>query len=119
MVIFQLLSNDKARLLRCSRASVSPGEFVKTDPWAPPCLSGGLRGPCVCAKSFWLCLFVTPWTVARQAPLTRGFSMQEYRSGLPGPPPGDLPDPGIESVSPALAGGLFITSATWEANGRF
>ena len=45
--------------------------------------------------------------------------MQEYWSGLPGPPPGDLPDPGIESVSPALAGGLFTTSATWEADGRF
>ena len=41
-------------------------------------------------------LFVTPWTVAHQAPLSMGFSRQEYRSGLPCPPPGDPPDPGID-----------------------
>ena len=46
-------------------------------------------------------LFVTPWAVARQAPLSMGFSRQEYWSGLPFPAPGDLPDPGIELVSPA------------------
>ena len=62
-------------------------------------------------------LFVTPWTVARQAPLSMGFLRQEYWSGLPFPP-GDLPDLGIEPaslVSPALAGGFFTASATWEA----
>ena len=47
-------------------------------------------------------LFATPWTVARQAPLSMGFSRQEYWSGLPFPSPGDLPDPGIEPGSPAL-----------------
>ena len=47
-------------------------------------------------------LFATPWTVARQAPLFVGFSRQDYWSGLPCPPPGDLPDPGIESRSSAL-----------------
>ena len=47
-------------------------------------------------------LFVTPWTVACQASLSMGFSRQEYWSGLPLPPPGDLPDPGIEPGSPAL-----------------
>ena len=47
-------------------------------------------------------LFVTPWTVAHQAPPSMGFSRQEYWSGLPFPSPGDLPDPGIEPVSPAL-----------------
>ena len=47
-------------------------------------------------------LFVTPWTVARQVPLSMGFSRQEYWSGLPFPSPGDLPDPGIEPMSPAL-----------------
>ena len=47
-------------------------------------------------------LFVTPWTVAHQAPQAMGFSRQEYRSGLPLPSPGDLPDPGIEAGSPAL-----------------
>ena len=47
-------------------------------------------------------LFATLWTVACQAPLSMEFSRQEYWSGLPFPPPGDLPDPGIESGSPAL-----------------
>ena len=59
--------------------------------------------------------FVTPWTVFRQAPLSMGFSMQEYWSGLPGPPPGDLPDPGIEPMSlmsPALGCWFFTSSST-------
>ena len=47
-------------------------------------------------------LFATPWTAARQAPLCMGFSRQEYWSGLPCPPPGNLPNPGIESRSLAL-----------------
>ena len=45
-------------------------------------------------------LFVTPWTVAHQAPLSVRFSRQEYWSGLPCPPPGDLPNPGMEPESP-------------------
>ena len=45
--------------------------------------------------------FATPWTAARQAPWSMGFPRQEYWSGLPCPPPGDLPDPGIEPMSPA------------------
>ena len=64
-------------------------------------------------------LFATPWTVARQTPLSMGFSRQECWSGLPCPPPGDLPDPGMElefPISPALAGGFFTTNATWEQN---
>ena len=63
-------------------------------------------------------LFMTPWTVIHQAPLSMGFSREEYWSGWPCPPPGDLPHPGIEPVSlmpPALAGWFFVTSATWEA----
>ena len=47
-------------------------------------------------------LFVTPWTVACQAPLSMGFLSQKYWDGLPLPPPGDPPDPGIEPVSPTL-----------------
>ena len=47
-------------------------------------------------------LFVTLWTVAHQAPLSMGFSKQEYWSGLPFPSPGDFSDPGIKAVSPAL-----------------
>ena len=46
--------------------------------------------------------FATPWTIARQAPLSMGFPRQEYWSGLPFPSLGGLPDPGIEPVSPAL-----------------
>ena len=52
-------------------------------------------------------LFVTPWTVAQQAPLSMEFPRQEYWSGLPLPPPGDHPDPGIELESLALAGRFF------------
>ena len=54
-------------------------------------------------------LFVTPWNVARQAPFSMGFSRQEYRGGLLFPSPEDLPNPGIEFVSPALAGKFFTT----------
>ena len=63
-------------------------------------------------------LFVTPWTVARLAPLSMGFSRQEYWSELPCPPPGDLSHPGIEPASltsPALAGGFFTSSANQKA----
>ena len=63
-------------------------------------------------------LFATPWAVTHQAPLSMGFSRQEYWSGLPCPPPGGLPDRGMETaslMSPALAGGFSTTSTTWEA----
>ena len=53
--------------------------------------------------------FATPWTVAHQVPLSIGFPRQEYWSGLPFPPPGHLPAPGIKPASPALAGGFFTT----------
>ena len=53
--------------------------------------------------------FVIPWTVACQAPLSMAFPRQEYWSGLPFPSPGDLPNPGFETMSPELAGGLFTT----------
>ena len=68
------------------------------------------------AKSLQSCpTLCDPIDVAQQAPLSLGFSRQEYWSGLPCPPPGDLPDPGIEPKSltfPALAGGSFTTSTT-------
>ena len=63
-------------------------------------------------------LFVALWTVTHQAPLSMGFSRQEYWSGLPFPSPGDLPNPGIEPMSlmfPALAARFFTPSTTWEA----
>ena len=62
--------------------------------------------------------FVTPQTVALQAPLSMGFPRQEYWSVLPFPPPGDLPDSGIKPMSlmsPTVAGGIFTTSVPWEA----
>ena len=66
-------------------------------------------------------LFAMPWAIAFQVPLSLGFSSQEYWSGLPLTPPGDLLYPGIESaplMSPALAGGFFTSSTTWEAQGN-
>ena len=60
-------------------------------------------------------LSVTPWTVAHQVPLSMQFSSQEHWSGLPFPSPGDPPNPGIESRSPALAGGFFTT----EPSGKY
>ena len=71
---------------------------------------------CVCARArsqLWPTL-LTPCTVAFQAPLSMGFPKQEYWSGLPSPSPGDLPNPGIEPMSPALAGRFFTSSTTWE-----
>ena len=62
-------------------------------------------------------LFAFLWTVAHQAPLSMGFSRQEHWNGLPCPPPGDLPNSGIEPTSymfPALSDGFFTTSAIWE-----
>ena len=78
----------------------------------------------LCLLPFTLCaqllsrvwLFATPWTVAQQAPLSTGFSRQEYWSGLPCPPPGDLPVPGIEPRYPRIAGGFFTSWATREAH---
>ena len=61
----------------------------------------------------WLSL--TPLTVAHQVPLSMGFPRQGYWSGLPFPSPGNLPDPGIEPMSPAVADGFFYPWATWEA----
>ena len=68
----------------------------------------------LCAQSLscvWL--FATPWAVARQAPLSMGFSRQEYWSGQPSPTAGDLPDPGIEPTSlaiPSMTDRFFTTS---------
>ena len=55
-------------------------------------------------------LCATPWTLAHQAPLSMGFSRQEHWSGLPCPPPGDLPNPGIQPTSPALQADSLLLS---------
>ena len=75
---------------------------------------------CCCylvAKSF-PALFTTPWTVACQIPLSMGFPSQEYKSGVPFPSPGDLPDPGIEPTSPALQAGATREFFTTEPPGK-
>ena len=62
-------------------------------------------------------LFATPWTVASQASLSMGFSRQEYWSGLPCPPPGDLPNPGnLRTWASHIAGRFFMIWATREAH---
>ena len=74
-----------------------------------------VKGICCCFSHIWL--FVMPWTIACQAPLSMRFSRQECWNELPFPPPGDLPNPGIKPwslMSPALAGGFFTTIATWK-----
>ena len=74
---------------------------------------------CVCVLSHFSCvsLFVTPWSVALQAPLSVGFSKQEYWSRLPFSSPGDLPNPEVQLTSLrtiALPGRFFTTTTTWE-----
>ena len=71
--------------------------------------------PCYAQSLSQVQLFATLWTLALQAPLSMGFSRQEHWSRLPFPPPGDLLNPGIEPLSPGLAGRFFTTSTTWEA----
>ena len=77
---------------------------------------------CVLSHFSTVWLFGTPWTTARQVPLSLGFSRQESWSGLPRPPPGHLPDPGIEPaslMSPALAGGFFTTEPLGKVSYHF
>ena len=64
------------------------------------CFEEGVEGACVLSHFSCVWLFVTPWTVDCQTPLSMGFSRQEYWNGLPCPPPGDIPGPGIEPTSP-------------------
>ena len=87
-----------------------------TQKWARP------ERACMLSHFSRVWLFATPWTAAHQALLSREFPRQEYWSGMPFLPPGDLPDPGIEPMSLmllALAGGFFTTSANWEELRRF
>ena len=75
---------------------------------------------CICAKSLQWCLILCdPLGCSPRASLSIRFSMQAYWSGLPFPPPGNLPEPGIEPrslMSPELAGRFFTHSTTWEAH---
>ena len=97
----------------------------------PGDVSKDVHGNAITAKTTHLCvcvlshvqLFVTPWTVSHQAPLSVGDFRQEDWSGLPCPPPGDLPDPGIEPISPATpaspavqADSLLLSQTHLDAN---
>ena len=106
---------------RAMSVKVSPGAGTlgrKAPPMTPSLISAWGLDACVLSRfsRIWLCM--TLWTVAHQASLFMGFPRQEYWSGLPCPPPGNLPNPGIKPtslMSPALAGGFFTSSAAWEA----
>ena len=74
--------------------------------WLPPLKPFVYWG---CGLLSHVCLSVTLWTVVHQAPLSTGFSRQDYCSWLPFPPPEDRPNPGIEPASPASAGSFFTT----------
>ena len=83
-----------------------------------------IKSMCVCVYMCLLScvqLFLIPWTIAHQAPLSMEFCRQDYWSQSPFSTPGYLPNPGIEPkslASPTLAGRFFITSTTWEFRGK-
>ena len=117
----QIIKNKA--LSKCSSKLVLSGVFNKSTrlfTWS----SGELgmkkhskSSPVLCKSLQSRPTLVTPWTVTGQAPLSMGFSREEYWSGLPCPALGDLPDPRIKPaflMSPALAGGFFTACATWE-----
>ena len=103
-------------LAKCLRMGLSQNHNQHDRPSEPvPLLLDLPDLLCVCMLSCFsrVWLLVTLWTVAHQAPLSMGFSRQEYWSGLPCLPPGDLPE---SLMSPSLAGRFFTTSATREAH---
>ena len=91
-------------------------------PWSMGRHGGDRQEPheteCVCMLSCfsWVQLLAMLWTVAHQAPLSIGFSRQEYWSGLPWPPPGDLPNLGMGPVSPELQADSFLLSPHFAPN---
>ena len=115
--IYYPLTLDTEWIFQCSKYfdvcyPVQASWGLRLDVW--PTL-GHILHACLLGRVW---LFATAWTIAHQAPLSIEFSRQEYWSGLPCPPPGDLPDPGVKHVSlmsPALAGAFFTTGTTWEA----
>ena len=94
-------NNNKKHILvhLCPHCYLIPSQF------SPSSLAGSVAQ---------LCLFATAWTVAHQAPLFMGFSRQRYWRGLPCPPPGALPDPGIKPACP-LSRRIRYHWANWEA----
>ena len=102
--------------LRSKLETKTGGSLKKEEILYRPTLGSGSKVAVLVAQ---LCPTLRPhWMVARQAPLSMGFSREEYWSGFPFPSPEGLPDPGIEPGSPALAGGLFTVSATGKIRRR-
>ena len=117
-----LKENSTQSIPTTQKAQSSAMTFEDSDRWYEFIL-------CICAHSDQIRsdqslsrvrLFVTPWNVTHQAPLSMGFSRQEYWSGLPFPPPGDLPNPGIKPASlNVFCIRFFTSSATWAAQYEF
>ena len=100
----------------CGGGGMLEWQLAKMKAWGP--LESELTSVCGLSHFSRVWLFVTPWTAAHQAPLSLGFSRQEYWSGLPCPPLRGLPDPGVVLMSLkslAFASGFLTSSATWEA----
>ena len=96
----------------CTSCSSWENQWGRAGAGGPDTLGLEVGVCCVLSRFHSVQLFVTQWTVVCQAPMSMGFSRQEYWSELPCHPPGDLPDPGIEPASPvslALAGEFFTT----------
>ena len=118
----------KYRLSRGGWQNFCKGQIVNSPQRVKVCLERSLgttrsllsMHTCVINRFSSVRVHVRLWTVAHQAPLSLGFSRQEYWSGLLGPPPGDLPDLGVEPTSltsPALAAEFLTPSPTWEPHG--
>ena len=106
---------SQARILEWVAVSFSRGSSWRKDWTHTSCIAGRVFTNCMLShfSHFWLC--ATLWTIAYQALLSMALSGQEYWTGLPCCPPGDLSDPGTEPVSPmspALAGGFFTTGTS-------
>ena len=107
--------------LSLSSSASRSGQRVGKSPWASVPTLSQVQCIYVLNRFSWVRLFAIPWTVVGQAPLSMGFSKQEYWSRLPRPPPGDPPDPGIEPVSlmfPVLTRVFCTTNATWKSQAK-
>ena len=124
----RLSQSDIKKVCNMTAGEVVWGLMIKKHPaplqsWKEsvrPLFWVSLCSACVFSRFSCVQLLVILWTVICQPPLSTGFPRQEYWSRLPRLPPGDLPDAGIELTalaSPALAGGFFTTSTTWEVLG--
>ena len=115
-----MIRNDMCTRVHCSTVSNTKTwkqpKRLSTEEW----IKTGHVYACVCAQSLQSCLTLcNPLDCSPPGSCVLGFSKQGYWSGLPSPPPEDLPNSGIEPrslMSPALADGFFTTSATWEAH---